>query len=686
MRLSNQLVAIAGLISGVALAAEPVRLGDFEVGFGMRFARPGVVNRYFNHGEMLSLQVQTNSTRLTATWKGHKLCGSNFVVTAVFDAQPDGGWSWNFAYQGNSATNLDVEQIVFPILDAPRTDKTAIVFPRMIGQVRRPAWKSLPPSGFVCEAVPHAFRFIAAYDEAATSVYLDERGARGFAGKMIARQGPKPNTVRLIALHEMALTSGANSAGSLPFGGTIRAYKGGWYEAARIYREWVRTQDWAKAARERPVSPKLRDIALWMWNRGSAEQVISPAERFQDETGLNPAIDWYWWHKIPYDHGYPNFWPPREGEAAFRKAVARMKRRGIFSQVYTNGMTWDCDDPSFAEQGGLESVIISRRGSKAYERHVFNTHTGHALAYMCGEGKRYQDVFVDLTRQLASCGLDGLYMDMIASCTLASCWNPAHSHPQGGGTAQADGYRAFFRRVKRESPTLLLSSEEPSEEYLDCNEAAISLWQTPERLFDIGAPACEAVPVYVALHHGEIALFGSYAIMGGVTPWDPTWPTHNKWKDESYWAKIYPQDQFALEFATGPSMGIQPCVHNLTLEQIEDPKLAADWTFVKQTARFYHANRDLLYDGELLAPGRMQCDIKPLNMAIRGIYTSEKNLYIAPSRQPAVKHNFWRAPDGRKGLIVVNWTSEPRQWRVSAPAGEFNGTLPPRTWQRIDIQ
>ena len=49
---------------------------------------------------------------------------------------------------------------------------------------------------------------------------------------------------------------------------------------------------------------------------------------------------------------YPDFWPPREGEEKFKADVAELRKHGIFTQVYVNGMTWDMDGASWKEGGG----------------------------------------------------------------------------------------------------------------------------------------------------------------------------------------------------------------------------------------------------------------------------------------------------------------------------------------------
>jgi hypothetical protein len=65
-----------------------------------------------------------------------------------------------------------------------------------------------------------------------------------------------------------------------------------------------------------------------MWNRGLAETVIPPVERFQKDTGLKVALDWYWWFKEMPGTFYPDYWPPREGAEKFKADVRRLKKSG----------------------------------------------------------------------------------------------------------------------------------------------------------------------------------------------------------------------------------------------------------------------------------------------------------------------------------------------------------------------
>ena len=180
------------------------------------------------------------------------------------------GWSYAFRYSGN-ASGLGVRLIEFPVLTVPRTDKTEIFYPQKCGQVRRPKWKGMKPGANVSMAAMGGIHFMAALNGKDVSWYMDQRGdARLRPNWSIARNGAQPQTATLIFRHAPQLTDANRVAGALPFGGTIRTFRGDWFAAAEIYRRWAWVQPWAKAAFARPQR-EMRNIAIWFWNRGSEE-------------------------------------------------------------------------------------------------------------------------------------------------------------------------------------------------------------------------------------------------------------------------------------------------------------------------------------------------------------------------------------------------------------------------------
>ena len=521
---------------------------------------------------------------------------------------------------------------------------------------------------------------MAALNGTNASWYVDQRGdARLRPNWSLARNGKEPQTATLIFRHAPQLTDANRVSGALPFGGTIRTFRGDWFAAAEIYRRWAWEQPWAKAAFARPQR-EMRNIAIWFWNRGSEENAALPVERFQQLTGLPVALDWYWWHKIPYDVGYPFFWPPREGAEAFSAAVRRLVAKGIFVQPYTNGVSWDQVDPTWETEGNFDS-IVEKDGTK--KGHQYNVYMPSALAVMCGSAPHFHARMRELMKNLRGTGLPGVYMDQVGGCTVRACWSPDHPHAPGGGTVITDGYRKLFSDIKADNPGFCISTEDTPEAYLDIVDSAINLWQNGERFGMPAQPEAETVPAFMAVYHGAMAVYGSYAVIDGIPPWDPTWPDRDRWPSEKPWEELYP-DQYVLEFARGVAMGMQPMVHQLRMSHFDDPRYAGNFKFTVDTAKFYHANLDFLYDGTMCAPGRLLCARQPVELFIRGIYTKpEKARVVRHPSHPTILHSVWRAKDGRVAAVLCNWSRKEQVYDLATPDIAVAGIIPARSWRIV---
>ena len=637
--------------------------------------------------EMRDFRRTVSNGVVRLTWSGSRLLGEGFEATAELTPCPD-GYDYTFSYRGNGS-DWDVEEIDFPRISLRKTDATRIFNPQKIGRVVRPDWDGTEADGRIGSVGPGGvgLHFTAALDvRGGGSVYVDQRGeARMYAIRYETWRGTEPDAFSLGLIHEMPITSETRRAYALPYGGTIRAFRGGWFEAAAIYRAWVREQDWYKRLKARDFS-RLRDVSLWMWNRGPSAVTVPPVLKFMEDTGLKVALDWYWWHAIPYDTCYPFFWPPREPEADFRAAIGCLHSRGAYVQTYTNGILWDMDDVRWAE-GGDRCVIMDRRGQPRSV--VYNPFTNHRQAHMCGEAPEFQEKCRETVRTLRGTGLDGVYLDQIATVMHGSCFNPAHRHPRGGGRHMADGYRRNVGRIRAENPGLMLSGEEEGEAYLDLFDSFISVHASAERIGAKGAiNGDEFVPAFPAVYHGAVPMFGSYATIGNVPPWDPEWgksPFAENLSDpyagEDIGGERTHPEQFAVEFARGVVWGLQPTVHKFLLEHAESPRYADDYAFMKGTAAFYRANRDLLFDGEMLSPGTLSCAVREVAFLQRGAYARPEEVKTARiGGIPAVMHSVWRAPDGRIAAVLVNWTREEQSFGLKSEAVSGEGVVPPRSW------
>ena len=213
---------------------------------------------------------------------------------------------------------------------------------------------------------------------------------------------------------------------------------------------------------------------------------------------------------------------------------------------------------------------------------------------------------------------------------------------------------------------------------MDCVDSEIVLSPSYERCGN--QEWIESVPAFSAVYHGGVAVFGNYALIDGIPPWDPLWPAREKWKNERDWHAECP-DQFALELARTVAWGMQPTVCNLTMEHIRDARFADDYQWIISLARFYHAHREFLYDGVMLSPDGFECAEHEVRFLQRGLFTTEDKLNIQRRMRPVILHSVWQAPDGRKALVMLNYT---RSSQTASYSGQ-NYTLPPRTAHCIEF-
>ena len=324
--------------------------------------------------DMIQYRKEENGGGKTEIWTGHPAYGQDFQVKVVWEEKEDRLYAGRISYSGYKGA-LFIEEIHFPIVTYPRckdsgflwggSDMGLIVNPAMLNEK---AWE-----GTYC-----SMQFAAFLNGKEPGIYFDHRDTR-HSSKSGRYQITETEQI-YSCIHFIGNSETPAKEYALPYENCIGVFQGGWFEAGQIYKKWALRQSWA--VNRRHENP-LRHIGMWVWNRGLAEEVVPPVLKLQEDSGSIPvALDWYWWHHNPYDTDYPDFWPPREGEEKFKADVAELRKHGIFTQVYVNGMTWDMDGASWKE-GGNESVVILRDGNPRAV--AFNQFNYHRLGYMCGE-------------------------------------------------------------------------------------------------------------------------------------------------------------------------------------------------------------------------------------------------------------------------------------------------------------
>ena len=645
-------------------------IDSLDMGWAFALGHIGDAFRILTPNEMKAHERTDDAKRITQTWRGHAEFGSNFTVTTIWETADDGRFVGRIHFENfNCATDpkLYIEQLRFPYFHAYfGKDSRFHLTGRMYdSKIVRPGQELDHPI--------RSIQFCAIINPDAQSVYLDWRDPEWNTKDVLTTKDMTEDSLVCASKYIMPLDDVPAANGGVPYECSVKFYQGSWFEATQFYKPWALKQTWWT---NRPEDNPLAGIDLWVWNRGKIEDVIPPVERLNaDLPECKIALDWYWWHHNPYDTDYPNFWPPREGETAFKEAVRRMSEQGIHSQVYVNGVCWDHDTANWNE-GGEDEVRIQRDGKP--KETAFNCYNHHRLAWMCGTAKVFQQKIFELVTKLHDSGLTSQYLDQIGCSTFWPCYNRKHHHPMGGGHYHVEGVRKQFQRLRETFPDFPLTSETGSEPYMDLVDGGIICETTSGERMSSGAT--ELVPSFQAVYHGRYVTFGNYALPDGIPPWDPLWPDEDRWQDEKPWHLLFPE-QFYVEMARTVVFGAQPMVCNLKKHIYEDPTYAEEYAFILKTARFYAANKDCLYAGDMMSPNGFECARKEMNFHARMIFTKPSTARIVTKTLPCVLHGFWKNKAGQCALFMANVTQTEQPWAFK----DKSGTIPPRSYLRVDF-
>ena len=287
-----------------------------------------------------------------------------------------------------------------------------------------------------------------------------------------------------------------------------QAFSGDWYDAAIIYRDWVRLNaDWFPilGRQGRMDTPNwLKQLNVWAQGGGQSDQTPNQMRRFRDAFGVPAAIHWYCWHKIPFDNDYPHYFPAYDG---FAEAVANMQKDGdLFVMPYINGRLWDTRDKGLDDwqfnSVALPGVAKNSKGEPVTESYGSKESDGSPvkLGVMCPATSVWQNkVHENVTTLLNQYQVKGVYIDQVAAAAPVSCFDASHGHALGGGPWWVQSYRGMMDRIYGDSPRDRVTTTECNgEAYADQFDAFLT-WHVQ---YD------KTVPAFAAVYGGAIQMFG----------------------------------------------------------------------------------------------------------------------------------------------------------------------------------
>ncbi|MBN1846464.1 MAG: hypothetical protein JW810_12315 [Sedimentisphaerales bacterium] len=422
--------------------------------------------------------------------------------------------SWDLRVDNRNA-RWGLWRVAFPVVSVRDLGADGRVFlPMLSGLELAGLWSKTYkrggtyPSGWIC------MQYLAAYDKTArTGLYVGVHDPWGSTKDIFGESRPDHQAVILRFEHPVANMGRAGAGFNLPGEARWQLLRGDWFDAAQIYRAWVRRRAlwWPPLGHEgREDTPLwMRQLPAWVMTGGAASDCVPRVKSFAQALDLPVGFHWYNWHQIPFDNDYPHYFPAKEG---FAQGVADLKAAGVHPMPYINGRLWDTHDKGAANwqfaNTALASATKDEQGEPYIETYNSKETDGNSvkLAAMCPATPLWQEKVREIVLRLfGECGVSGVYIDQVAAASPRLCFDAAHGHDLGGGHWWTAGYWAMLTAIRRAKPAdRMLTTECNAEPYIKWFDGYLTWhWQNQDM-----------VPAFPAVYGGAIQMFGR-AYRGG---------------------------------------------------------------------------------------------------------------------------------------------------------------------------
>ena len=526
---------------------------------------------------------------------------------------------------------------------------------------------------------------LAFYAEPGTGLYLAASDTAAFR-KTFVMFGDKAGSVGCETVHLPEQRELSALDWQLPYEVVLGSFGGDWVTAAEQYRAWATNQTWATQSRlARGVVPGwITNTALWLWNRGRSDAVLTPAVALQQRLKLPVSVFWHWWHGCSYDAGFPEYLPPREGTEEFKRATAAAHDHDVRALVYMNQRLWGMTTKSWSDEGAERYAVKGLDGKIQPE--IYNTFTRQACAAMCMGTEFWRHKYAGLAeRAVLDLGVDGIYMDQ--ACTSLACYDPSHGHPRGGGTYWMQGFRTMQEDLRQRcGPTaaggrqpVALAGEGCGEPWLPYLDLMLSLQVSKERYAALDG--WETIPFFHAVYHPYSVTYGNYSSLT-MPPYDDLWPAEFAPKEPLRLLDRKFSRQFLMEQARAFVWGQQPTLANFLPAHLEERKEEIE--YVLKLAALRARATTYLLRGTYLRPPEFRAPASMLEMSRLSIYAGQQGgLTEFKKEYPLVWAGAWRAPNGNVAVALASIADEPMDLALTVDP-KYYGISPRARVARID--
>ncbi len=456
---------------------------------------------------------------------------------------------------------------------------------------------------------------------------------------------------------------------TLPYDCVVGPFRGDWYDACQIYREWAVKQPWCRKGRlsTRQDIPKwykeaplffYADLADSAEGTHSAEAnmpiAASHFSEFLKWAGMRLPVNWYNWQQhipdrttfsVPFNaHGripkrgrwagsysgacHTGSYPKEPALPNLSATCKSLRQEGGMVSPYTLLQMFD--------QGASENSPYAAEAKPHMCRDLYGAilkYPGYQAWFPCVSTKWWQNRMVDLcVTMLERENVGGFYLDVMHGMGVPCFWTP-HGHSAGGGSSMTLGMHELARRIRdavqAKDPDVITTGEDSTENMIDVIDGV--LYQRTLRPEN-------KVPLFAVVYQDYIPRYGlRLSVTSASTRYGSTWG----------------EDHFFIEcaslFVEGAQVGrlrLRPRDMSLSFQKPEHKEMIA---FLELLLGYYrqHAAKKFLVYGQLLRPLEFR-EPSPMLMLP----------YKFDAQFPALMSGVFRSDDGDLGVFVVNASRE----------------------------
>jgi len=581
------------------------------------------------------------------------------TVSVKVGLLPDSAMSsWHISFDGIQKENL--RNVVFPRL-AGLTDfgDEELAVPDWMGTLIRSPRDELAAlkntGGRLAWSYPGlmSMQFLALYGSNQTGLYFacDDSLAytKDFALSL-------DESIQLVyGVDNLPAPDGASSGYTPVYGFSVGFLSGDWLTAAQLYKTWAERQRWCRESRFRngKVPDWVENTGFWVWNRGRANHVLSPAQDFSRRLGMPVSVLWHWWHNGSYDDSFPEYFPPRDGVERFVHQIDDAKYHNVNALVYMNALKWGPSTKSWQDEGAARYAVKHQDGSLS--SYVYNIFTDKALANMCLATDFWKSKYASLVDTAVNLlNVSGVYMDQ--ACISRICYDPSHGHPIGGGNYWVSHAAKLDRLIRNKFPEAgvrALAGEGAGENWLPYLDLFLVLQVSKERY--TGIHPWQTIPLFQAVYHEYGITFGNYSSLLSP-PYDEMWPSEFLPPDAETPLDTAFNEQFMMEQARSFVWGMQPMIANY--QPFLDTIRPREIDCITRMAHVRQLGKKYFLYGTLVRPPVLVSPEAVLDISKLSIYAGRQEKVTAFKKAyPLIYTGAWKAPDGCLAIALASISS-----------------------------